>query len=194
MSPKRQTLNQIRTEGETAFILLPRRDGQIIEAIVDAADIQRIIAIGLRWTASWSTGRVFRVLSHRTVNGKKKRIVLARILTDAPSGLDVDHINRNPLDNRMSNLRIVTKFGNMQNHPQNRNKNGFKGVLYGPNRRGKRKYQGRVWVDGKVHSLGLFATASEAGAAVEAAIAERRGYSPLDLRDHLSPMEDQPCA
>lgn len=45
----------------------------------------------------------------------KRRDKLHRIITQCPSGYEVDHINRNKLDNRKSNLRIVKCSENQMN-------------------------------------------------------------------------------
>jgi hypothetical protein len=37
---------------------------------------------------------------------------------DPPIGLDIDHINRNKVDNRISNLRVVTRKENVANSAQ----------------------------------------------------------------------------
>ena len=50
-------------------------------------------------------------------NKKWEVKALHRIITDCPKGLVVDHINRNPLDNRLSNLRICTVKENNNNRP-----------------------------------------------------------------------------
>lgn len=46
---------------------------------------------------------------------KRKKVFLHTVLMNPPEGLTVDHINRNPLDNRLCNLRVCTKAENMRN-------------------------------------------------------------------------------
>lgn len=66
------------------------------------------------------------------------------IMGAAPSEM-VDHIDGNPLNNRRSNLRIVTRSQNAANISTTRNATGYKGVATFPSRG---KYQGRVCKDG----------------------------------------------
>lgn len=78
------------------------------------------------------------------------RMPMHRVIMDLPMGKEVDHINRNPLDNRRDNLRIVT---HRQNHLNRRNKSktGFIGV-YEKNG----KYEARIVYKGKKLYLGIF--------------------------------------
>ncbi|WP_124115311.1 HNH endonuclease signature motif containing protein [Paenibacillus xylanexedens] len=46
---------------------------------------------------------------------KRINIRMHRLITDCPSGLEVDHINHNRLDNRKKNLRICTSKENSRN-------------------------------------------------------------------------------
>lgn len=60
---------------------------------------------------------------------KIKYGLLSRIILNAPKNLEVDHINGNVLDNRLHNLRLVTRLQNMWNTKTPiTNKSGIKGV------------------------------------------------------------------
>jgi HNH endonuclease len=75
-----------------------------------------------RWQVSWN-GYVIRRY--------KKTIRMHRLINKTPDGLFTDHINRNKLDNRKSNLRTVTKSENGFNtNLSKNNKSGCKGVYW----------------------------------------------------------------
>lgn len=73
---------------------------------------------------------------------------------------NIDHINRNPSDNRIENLREATLTQNQGNRKQDhRNKSGFRGVVW--NKR-LSKWQSQIGINGRSKYLGLFDTAEEA--------------------------------
>lgn len=85
-------------------------------------------------------------------SGKLMQLYLHRFLMSPPSGMVVDHINGNKLDNRRENLRVVTNSANCHNRPfapllanvsANRNKNGSIA-----------SWQARVHVGGRTSNLG----------------------------------------
>lgn len=77
----------------------------------------------------------------------------------------VDHINRNPSDNRIANLREATASENLRNTavPVS-NTSGYKGVTFS---KAANKWMARCTVNRKDNYLGLFATAELASAAYE---------------------------
>lgn len=87
--------------------------------------------------------------------GKKKIEYLHQYLIGKiPSRMVIDHINGNTLDNRKSNLRVVTRSQNASNSCiWKNNKSGFKGVSW---HKGKRKWQSRITFNGKTISLGHY--------------------------------------
>ena len=76
----------------------------------------------------------------------------------------VDHINRNPLDNRIVNLRDASISLNNQNNlkPQKNSSTGIRGISI---HRGTNKWQADIAVRGKKKYLGLFDTPEQAHAA-----------------------------
>jgi len=81
----------------------------------------------------------------------------------------VDHINGNKSDNRISNLRLANRHENGRNRKINANNtSGFKGVYF---RRGLkvRSWQAMIPLNGKRISLGYFETPEKAGEAYKQA-------------------------
>jgi len=72
-----------------------------------------------------------------------------------PDG-QIDHINGIKIDNRISNLRVVTSRENQQNRSEHRD-----GRLVGARPLGK-KWQSQIQVGGKDYHLGMFPTEQEA--------------------------------
>jgi len=91
-----------------------------------------------------------------------------------PQGAFVDHINQNPLDNRIANLRLVNHNENNWNASGclSNNTSGFRGVY-------KHKQSGKwaacMTVNGKTKHLGVFGSSQEASKAYEDAYLTRLG-------------------
>ena len=85
----------------------------------------------------------------------------------------VDHINGNPNDNRLSNLRLASASENGRNRGQQaNNKSGFKGVSWAAR---ERKWNARIMAQGQYRSLGYFDTAEQAAEAYAKAAAQYHG-------------------
>jgi len=79
---------------------------------------------------------------------------LHRIIMGDPEDLVVDHINRDPLDNRRENLRIVTQQENCMNLSMRKtNKSGVSGVHWNKNRN---KWVAQITYNYKIIHLGYF--------------------------------------
>lgn len=86
---------------------------------------------------------------------------------------EVDHINRDRLDNRRCNLRVVTHAQNGQNVPAQGGTSPHRGVSFC---RQTGRWRAHVMIDGKQNQLGRFDTEQEAAIA---AAAFRRKHMPF---------------
>ena len=83
-----------------------------------------------------------------------------------PKGLQIDHIDQNRSNNRLSNLRLATNAENARNRRvQITNTSGFKGVSRLPNG----SWRAKINVHGRKIHIGHFANFEEATAARQAA-------------------------
>lgn len=135
---------------------LSGRDIKRREALIDAHDLPLIEGGSCAWARS--DGKVgFVSLSHPNVpHGTPLRRVIMGI-TDA--GLNVRHVNRDPLDCRRQNLIVRTPKQRTRNARKMRTYNGqpctsrFKGVFWETQ---TKRWRAVIRVDGKNRSLGRF--------------------------------------
>jgi hypothetical protein len=87
--------------------------------------------------------------------------------------LVIDHIDGNPSNNSIKNLREVTQQQNLYNMKLNiKNKSGYKGVHF---HRGSNKWRAVVSVNNYPKHIGLFETPEEASVAYQSWCLENRG-------------------
>jgi hypothetical protein len=143
--------------------------GGIAYALVDDEDLD--VALSYRWSMSngyakctdHSTGRV--MILHRLIMG-----------LSYGDGLQVDHINREKLDNRRANLRVCTVGENRQNLDSYKGASvPYRGVSYC---RQTGLWKARCKANGVVHWLGRHATPE---AAAKAAAAGRALHLPFSV-------------
>lgn len=108
-------------------------------------------------TAAWAVRHSWHTKSpnspYATARIGGRNYYLHRMLTKPPVGLFVDHINGNPLDNRRSNLRVVTSAQNAANQgPRRKGSSQYKGVS---RRRGG--WVAQITAQRRALCIGLFA-------------------------------------
>jgi hypothetical protein len=146
--------------------LTPNAD--VAEIVTSKGDRILIDAVNLEVLSefSWRLNQNgYAITGAKDTNGRggSRKILMHRLLAGLERGdaREVDHINGNRIDNRMSNLRICTHGQNTLNRAKQPNtKSGLKGVseFHG-------RWQARIARDGTLISLGTFATPEEAHAA-----------------------------
>ena len=84
-----------------------------------------------------------------------KQVMMARVIMNAPKGMQVDHHNGNGLYNLKKNLRLATNQQNQFNrkHPQKNNKLGIKGVQW---HKRIKKFTAQIRINGNKIHLGYF--------------------------------------
>jgi len=100
---------------------------------------------------------------HKRIEGKLTSIFMHRVVINAVKGQIVDHINRNPLDNRKENLRISDKSTNAMNRGKQKNStSGYKCVYHDKR---NNTFDAYITAKGKRKFLGSYKTAIEAAKA-----------------------------
>jgi hypothetical protein len=114
----------------------------------------------------------------------KQTILLHREVAGLGYGdpLEVDHINGNRLDNRRSNLRIVTSAQQKQNQSGHANtSSAYRGVTWNSDRD---RWDAQVCLGGRHHHVGSFA---DELVAARAASAFREAHMPHTVEARLRP-------
>lgn len=134
--------------------------------IVDEEDYERLMR------RNWYLSDYGYAVAHRK-DKSRSPIRMAREIMNCSVGMEVDHINRDKLDNRKVNLRVVSKKQNVWNTgPRVTSHTGVKGVGW-HKRIGK--YHARVNHDGKMYHFGYFDSVHEAAHVYNIEIKKLRG-------------------
>ena len=80
-------------------------------------------------------------------------MTLSRFLIGNPKDLEIDHMNRNPLDNRIENLRTCNRQQNACNTNPRKGSSKYKGVSWSKTRK---KWASIIYHKGSQFNLGLY--------------------------------------
>ncbi len=104
--------------------------------------------------------------------GERKKSFHRLVMSACQSDL-IDHINRDPLDNRRSNLRLADRSLNSHNRTKKPGTSSqFVGVSW---RASKRRWEAEIRINGKSTKIGKFKNELEAALAYDRAAIECRG-------------------
>lgn len=174
------------SEAAPGVWLVPLTQGLV--AKIDASDAG-LVGEHTWWADKRSRNRTsqrFTVLTRVDLpDGKWANLKLHRLLMNAPSGLVVDHINGDPLDNRRSNLRICQQGDNARNREGHRLRRLANGRYLGVLAIGK-NWGATICPKGERIYLGLYATAEDAARAYDIAARDHFGeYASLNFVDRV---------
>lgn len=131
----------------------------IAYALVDDADFARVSQF------SWCLGTKGYVIRTDRSGPSKVTVRLHRELLGLLPGErgQADHVNRNKLDNRRRNLRVLTPAQNNENVPSRGGTSSFRGVSLAAG-----KWRAYARKDGRLHHLGVFVHELDAARAAQA--------------------------
>lgn len=148
-------------------------------ALVDAADYERVAAHSWRYVLTgYAAGRV-----------EGANVFMHRWIVDAPDGVEVDHRDRNRLDNRRRNLRFATRSQNAANCGKRgvASASRFKGVAW---RKDRECWSASIMLNVRGISLGNYDSERDAAKAYDAAALQYFGeFAVLNLPEELEPLE-----
>ena len=107
---------------------------------------------------------------------EKRTVFLHNVIMQPTDNLVVDHINRNSLDCRKENLRLITRGENLRNRTKIRGTSLFYGVAYFTTN----KWRAYVTVNSKHLHLGLYPTEKLAALAYNVAVLNLNLNTPLN--------------
>jgi len=150
--------------GDDGVCRLKLTDGQ--ETLIDVEDLPKVVFKTWRGTRIVKRNPSPYAARSERDNNRNVGVLMHRLLLDAETGLEVDHINGLTLDNRRSNLRICTGQQNVWNKPKFSGafSSKFKGVVWDKE---CDKWRARIRFNDKLISLGRHVDEEDAARAYD---------------------------
>jgi hypothetical protein len=159
---------------ENAEVLTVRFTGDVV-SIFSPAD--KDLVLSRNWVPIQCGNRIY-LKDSRRIAGKPVTVYLHRLILGSPKDLTSDHISRDTLDNRRSNLRVLTKSRNSMNRTKSAGKTScYLGVTF---LKKSKRWLARATVLGHVHVIGKFHSQDEAALARNAFV-QRQKDEPFTL-------------
>lgn len=156
--------NKYKIVDDVVIIYINSKYGDC-ECIIDREDFDKVNQFNTSWYLVYNKNRIESVVTKTQRNKIRKSIKLHVLLTNRPDGLVVDHIDGNVLNNKKSNLRVVTAEENATNlKDYHTSSSGYQNIYFE-----KGKYSVRI----KPKRYGRYDTIEEAVKVRDKVIKER---------------------
>lgn len=168
MKKRENKKNKFKVIKDTTILYIKNK-----KILIDTEDLERIIKY--RWCISWAGSRDYLFIKTNIfIDNSFKNIKLHRFILNINDPLIcIDHIDRNPLNNKKSNLRIANRIQNQRNMKvSKKNKSGYKGVSWDKSRN---KWTARISFNNHYLYLGRFDTPEDAQEAYKKASLQYHG-------------------
>ncbi len=159
--------NSFRTEGDVTHIALVRKNGEVLETCVDTDDLPLLATFHGTWQAWWERhGQRFYASAVLGPRGKQRQHFLHRFLMGYPKGMVIDHIDHDGLNNRRTNMRVVTNAENVRHLTPGKRRGRRGGYGLGVTKTKSGRWQAQLTTNGVNRYLGVYSTPEEAAAVV----------------------------
>lgn len=151
----RKKQNEFRVVGDWVEIKF-FGEGKWDVGLIDKSDLEKVLKYN--WYGFLNrkkNGSMYLVTHVKDSFGRRTTMLLSRFLMNPGKGLEVDHMSHDTLDNRRSNLRIVSTSQNGQNRKGAtvNNSSRVRGVSWHKN---YGKYGVNMKINGKTKNFGYF--------------------------------------
>lgn len=139
-------------------------------AVIDREDAGNVTLH--RWYPHRKGNNVYARTKLVQADGSSRWVRMHVFIMNPPPGIDIDHKDRDGLNNRRENLRFATTTQNLANSRQRERKAPYKGTFWDNH---NAKWRAEVYVNGKRIRLGRFAHPEDAARAYDRAAREAFG-------------------
>lgn len=148
-------------------------------AVVDLIDAYTVSKY--RWYPHKKGNNVYARTILVREDGSSHRMRMHVLIMQPPEGMEVDHKDRDGLNNRRENLRLATPTQNRTNSRQRDSGSLYRGVQWEDDRA---RWRAAINADGKKIRLGRYKTPEEAARAYDAAARKLHGeFASLNFPD-----------
>jgi hypothetical protein len=152
----KKEFNKYKIVGNEVIIYLDKRNGDVIESIIDLKYLNKLIELDWHWSPSWYNETYGYYATHSKylgkINGKFRSVVylMHRVILGASPDEVIDHVDHNGLNNKELNLRKTDDLNNTK-HRGRINKNNISGYRNVSWNKDLEKWVVQIQIDGKNH-------------------------------------------